>query len=322
MRVLVTGANGLVGVALTRALAVRGIAFHAAVRRASPLPARQGEPWHVVGNVDANTDWSGALGGVDVVVHLAARVHVMHERQHDPLTQYRTVNTAGTLNLARQAAAAHVRRFVFMSSAKVCGEGQLKPDMPPYTEMDPPAPADGYAISKLEAEQGLCELAASDTMELTILRPPLVYGPGVGANFLRLLEAVQRGWPLPLSGVKNRRSLIYVENLVDAVLSSLTHPRAANKTFLVSDGEAVSTPELIRCLAEALERPAHLFNVPPGLIRLGGTLCGKAKAVERLLGSLSLDSRAIRRELAWIPPFTLSQGLRETDCWYRTSRGI
>lgn len=300
-QVLVTGANGFVGQALRAQLAARGQVVKAAVRR--PLPAGI-----VVGELGAETVWSVALADCDAVVHLAARVHVMRDGAADPLAAFRAVNVEGTLNLARQAARAGVKRFVFLSSIKVNGEGRDEP----YGEADSATPVDPYAISKWEAEQGLREIAAQTGMEVVILRPPLVYGPGVKANFARLIRAVDRGWPLPLGAIHNRRSLLFLGNLVDAIRLCLEHPAAANRTYLLSDGEDISSPELVRRLARAMGKPARLLPVPAWAFGMAGRLLGKRQEVARLLGSLTIDSRAIRRELGWVPPYTLDQGLALT----------
>lgn len=307
MKVLVTGANGFVGRAVCTVLRQAGHATLPAVRRPSGLAEER-----VVGDIDPATDWRAALSGVESVVHLAARVHMMHDSAVDPLAAFRSINTAGTLNLARQCATAGVQRFVFVSSVKVNGEERAAP----YTEADTPAPEDAYAISKWEAEQGLRQIGAATGLEVVILRPPLVYGPGVGANFLALLRAVARGIPLPLGAINNQRSLIYVGNLADAIVRCLDHPAAAGQTFLVSDGEAVSTPELMRRMAAALGRDARLVALPVPLLRAAAALARKSALVTRLAGSLAIDSSKIRRKLDWSPPFTLDEGLRETVAWY------
>jgi nucleoside-diphosphate-sugar epimerase len=310
MKVLVTGASGFLGRALCDTLLRAEYAKYSivpAVRSPRGLPDEC-----VVGEIDGTTDWREALHGVHAVVHLAARVHVMRDVAADPLAQYRAVNVDGTLNLARQAAAAGVRRFVFISSIKVNGEERAAA----YTEADTPAPEDAYALSKWAAEQGLRQIAAEAGLEVVILRPTLVYGPGVGANFLALLRAVACGVPLPLGAISNQRSLIYVGNLVDAILRCLEHPAAAGKTFLLSDSEAVSTPELVRRMAAALGRPTRLVALPVPLLRAAATLAGKSALAIRLLDSLSVDDTSIRRDLDWTPPFTLDEGLRETAAWY------
>ena len=222
---------------------------------------------------------------------------------------YRETNTEATLNFARQAAQAGVRRFVFISTVKVNGEGRDAP----YSETDVPAPADAYAVSKWEAEQGLHRVAQETGLQVVILRPPLVYGPGVKANFQRLMNMVRHGcWPLPLGAICNRRSLLYLGNFVDAIRLCVEHPAAAGQTFLLDDGEPISTPELIRRLAHAMGRPAHLLAVPVGVLEFGGALLGKRAAVARLTGSLYVDSLAIRSRLGWVPPFSMEAGLAAT----------
>jgi UDP-glucose 4-epimerase len=302
-RVLVTGAAGFVGRALCGQLTATGHTVIPAVRRRSGLPDEV-----VVGDLGPSTEWRMALAGCDTVVHLAARVHMMRESVPDPLALYREINTGATLNLARQAAQGGVRRFVFISTIKVNGEGRDTP----YHETDAPAPEDAYAISKLEAEQGLQRIAQETGLEVVILRPPLVYGPGVKANFLRLMQMVRKGWPLPLGAIRNRRSLLYLGNFVDAIRLCVEHSAAAGQTFLLDDGQAVSTPELIRALARAMGRPARLLAMPVGVLELVGALLGKREAVARLTGSLYVDSSAIRSRLGWTPPFSMEAGLAAT----------
>lgn len=309
-RVLVTGATGFVGSALCARLAAAGIEVVPAVRTPSGLPREA-----AVGNLDASTDWRPALAGCDAVVHLAARVHVMDDMAHHPLALYRAINTDATLNLARQAVQAGVKRFVYISSIKVNGEGGDAP----YRETDTPAPEDAYAISKWEAEQGLRRIAEETGLGIVVLRPPLVYGPGVRANFLRLMNTIRRGWPLPLGAIRNRRSLLYLGNFVDAIRLCVEHPAAAGQTFLLDDGEPVSTPELIRAVAHALDRPARLLAVPVKIFRFAGMLLGKRTAVARLTDSLFVDSSAIRSQLGWTPPYTMEQGLDATVAGWRRS---
>lgn len=247
------------------------------------------------------------MAGVSTVIHLAARVHVMHDSANDPLAAFREVNLDATLALAAQAAAAGVRRFVFASSVKVNGEATAADH--PYTERDAPAPQDAYAISKWEAEQGLRQIAASTGMEVVIIRPPLVYGPGVKANFAALMRAVQRGVPLPLGAVHNLRSLVGLDNLVDFIITCTRHPAAANQTFLVSDGADISTPDLVRAMARAAGRPARLLSVPVGVLASLASLLGKRAVVDRLCSSLQLDISKARELLQWTPPVTLEEGL-------------
>lgn len=303
--VMVTGGTGWVGSALLRALQDRGIDTVAGVRTSAPtLGVRTAE----LGPIGPAVAWPADLTDRQVVVHLAARVHVMNDTATDPLQAFREVNTLGTLRLARQAAAAGVRRFVFVSSIKVNGEGT--PAGRPYTSADAPAPQDPYGVSKAEAEQGLREIAADTGMDVVIVRPPLVYGPGVKANFASLMRAVRRGLPLPLGAITgNRRSLVALDNLVDLLLTCLDHPAAANQTFLVSDGEDLSTTALLQRLGQAMGRPATLWPVPPALIRMGATLLGRGAVAQRLLDNLQVDIGHTRATLGWQPPVGVDEGL-------------
>jgi len=308
MQVLITGANGFVGRALCAELLRCGHTVRGALRRKEGRALMEGVDPVVVGTINADTDWKAALATCNVVVHLAARVHVMDDTASDPLAAFREVNAEGTLNLARQAARSGVKRFVFISTVKVNGEGCDAP----YRETDAAAPEDAYAISKWEAEQGLRQIERETGMEVVILRPPLVYGPGVKANFQRLLQVVRRGWPLPLGAIRNRRSLLYLGNFVDAIRLCVEHPAAAGQTFLLDDGEPVSTPELIRALARAMGRPARLLVIPVGMLEFAGALLGKRAAVARLTGSLWVDGSVIRTRLGWTPPFSMAAGLAAT----------
>lgn len=314
-RVLVTGANGFVGAHLCRHLRAAGLRVRGAVRVAARASWPAGdEPDEVVevSEIGPETDWSRALDGVDAVIHAAARAHVMDERAEDPLREYRRVNVEGTARLAEQAAAAGVRRLVYVSSVKVNGE-TTAPDAA-FREEDLPAPLDPYGISKWEAEQALWRTGG---VQAVVVRPPLVYGPGVRANFLRMLRAVERGVPLPLGSVRNRRSLVYVGNLVDALFACVLDGRAVGETFLVSDGPAVSTPELVRTLARGLGRPARLVPVPTDVLRLVGRLVGRSQAVDRLCGSLVVDDGKIRRRLDWTPPYSVEEAMARTARWFR-----
>jgi nucleoside-diphosphate-sugar epimerase len=272
----------------------------------------------VVGEIGPDTDWRTALEDITAVVHLAARTHVMRESAADPLAAYRDINVEGTQRLAEAAAAAGVRRFVFLSSIKVNGE---RTGLLPFGEADEPRPEDAYGITKLEAEQVLERIAAESEMRVTILRPPLVYGPGVKGNFLALMGAVRKGVPLPLGLVDNRRSLVHVGNLASAIVACLDNERAAGQTFLVSDGEDLSTPELIRRLATGLATRPRLYPCPVWLLRVAGTLLGKRAQVARLTDSLQVDSARIRQMLGWTPPFTVEQGLAETAWWFASETG-
>ncbi len=312
--VLVTGSTGFVGRPLCEKLLINAFSVRGCVRIANaPKNQPSGVQTALIESIGSDTDWSDALTGIDTVIHLAARVHVIDEDAGSPLAEFRRINVAGTKRLARQAAVAGVRRLVFLSSVKVNGEGKPVP----YTESDPLAPEGPYGVSKREAEDVLRQVALDTGLEVVIIRPPLVYGCGVKANFLNLTKAVERGLPLPLACITNARSLIYLGNLIDAIVTCAKHPQAAGKTFLVSDGEDVSTPKLVQLLATALDRPARLIPFPPSLIRLAGKLTGKSMAIERLLGSLVVDSSKIRRELGWKPPFTMAEGLSETAKWFK-----
>ena len=287
LSVLITGGTGFVGQAL--------------VERLCHLPVR------LATRADS-ASWDKVLIGMNTVVHLAARVHVMQDTEADPPAAFRAVNVDGTLNLARQAAAAGVKRFVFISSVKVNGESTLPGRA--FTADDIPAPLDPYGVSKMEAEQGLRQIAAETGMEVVIIRSPLVYGPGVKANFAALMRAVQRGWPLPLGAVHNQRSLVALDNLVDFIVTCITHPQAANQTFLVSDGQDLSTSELVRGMAQAAGVPARLLPVPVWALQAGATLLGKGDAVQRLCGNLQVDRSMARSLLGWVPPVSVEEGLR------------
>ena len=304
---LVTGANGFVGRALCAEAVSRGMAVRGITRASDYLPISVEK--FAVDSIDGNTDWQDVLMGCEVVVHLAARVHVVAYTSANPLEAFRRVNVQGTLNLARQAAAAGVRRFVFVSSIKVNGEA-TQPGCP-FTADDAPAPLDAYGVSKMEAEQGLREIARQTGMEVVIIRPPLVYGPGVKANFAAMIRWLQRGVPLPLGAIHNQRSLVALDNLVDLMVTCLTHPAATNQTFLVSDGEDVSTTELLRRMGQALGRPARLVPVPASILKLAAALVGKRDVAQRLCGSLQVDIEKTRKLLGWTPPLTLDQGLRK-----------
>lgn len=317
MRILITGATGFVGSALLKRLLREDFRLTAAVLAAEgncQLPA--GVEQAVVEPLSETCDYSTALEQVDIVIHLAARVHIMRDTAANPLQEFRTVNLHGTERLATQAAKSGVKRFVYISTVKVLGE---ETDIP-YCEDAPFAPADPYGMSKAEAEQALQRIAGETGMEVVIVRPPLVYGPGVKANFRQLLSVVNRGVPLPFASIRNRRSLIFIENLADALACCAKHPAAAGKTYLVSDGADLSTPELVRRIAAALGRSARLIPFPVGLMRLGGRVLDKSTLVERLIGSLQVDSSRIRNELAWEPPYTIEEGLAKTAAWFKAEQ--
>lgn len=317
-RFLVTGASGFIGRHLVRELRARGHDVREVLRH-TKAGACDNREVLLVEDIGPDTDWGDGLGNVDVVVHLAARAHVMKEHAKDPLLTFRGVNVEGTVRLAQAAAASGVKRFVFTSTVGVlgrCADGRA------FTEADVPAPHDPYSVSKWEAEQALWNLAARTGLDLVVLRLPLVYGPNNPGNFLRLLTLVDQGWPLPLGSVVNRRSLLFVNNLADALIQCALHPSSARQTYLLSDGEDVSTPELMKRLALSMGRPVHLFSCPTPLLRLAGKFTGQADNVARLLDSLVVDSAKIRQQLGWSPPVSLDQGLRETVQWFLRQRSM
>lgn len=299
-KVLLTGGSGFVGAALLKQLLALGEWSVMAATRTRLEPAA-GLTAYEIGGIDGATDWTGAFANpVDTVVHCAARVHVMKDAASDPLAAFRAVNVEGTLNLARQAAQAGVRRFVYISSIKVNGEATAEGR--PFTAEDTPAPLDAYGISKREAEDGLQALAGHCAMEVVIIRPVLVYGPGVGANFRSMMKWLHKGVPLPLGGIHNARSLVGISNLVDFTLCCMTHPAAANQTFLVSDGEDVSTTQLLQRLSRALGAQARIFPVPAGLLEAAARMIGKATVAQRLCGHLQVDIAKNHQLLNWVPP--------------------
>ena len=303
--VAVTGASGFIGSALFHGLIDRNTLVRPVLRSAEIEGRYSGAV--VVPKLDGNTDWSFSLKDIDVVIHAAARTHIMRDESLDPLTEYRRLNVQGTLNLARQAADAGVRRFLFLSSVKVNGESTAGTA---FTENNTAAPEDPYGLSKWEAEQGLWEIASQTGMEVVVVRPPLVYGPGVKGNFARLLDLVRSGAPLPLAAVNNRRSFIGLDNLVDLLIRCVDHPKAAGQTLLVSDGQDLSTPELLRMIASAMGRSARLFSVPVSVLRLAGRALGRLEEVDRLVGSLQVDSSDTRELLGWTPPVCVEEGIR------------
>jgi len=308
MKLLITGANGFVGKALCADAIKRGFDVRGATRSVGELPV--GVESCAVGEIDGNTDWTDALSGVEVVIHLAARVHVMKDHATDPLAEFLKVNLYGTENIAQQAARAGVKRLVYVSSIKVNGEETF--DKKKFTEADAALPQDAYGISKWEAEQALHHVAQATGLELVILRPPLVYGAGVKGNFAQMLKVIAKGVPLPLASINNLRSLIYVENLVDALIVCATHPAATGQTYLLSDGEDVATPDLLKQLGLAMGHCARVIPCPSVLLKLAGRLIGKSDQIERLIGSLQINSSKIRHELNWQPPYSLQQGLKKT----------
>ena len=298
--ILVTGAGGFVGTAVVSELAKQGISYRAVTRE-----PREG--YFSIGNITPQTDWTAALDGIDSIIHLASRAHVMNETVADPIAHFRSVNVDSTLNLAMQAIQAGVKRFVFISSIKVNGEA-TEPGRP-FTAEDPPNPQNPYAQSKLDAEQCLFALAG---LEVTVIRPPLVYGPGVKANFATMMDWVNRGIPLPLGSVHNKRSFVFVGNLADLIVLAAIHPNAGGQVFLVSDGEDISTTQLFKKIAQALGRPSFVMPLPASLVTMVAAAIGQSGVASRLIDSLQVDVNKTRALLGWEPRKNISEGLRQT----------
>jgi|SRR5690554_2579378 len=310
LNLLLTGASGFVGGAVLARLDQQSNCNVTMAVRTMPEQACDSKHVYHVHPLDEKADWSPVVADVDVVVHCAARVHVMNDSVADPLAEFRRINVHGTMNLARQAAQAGVKRFIFISSVKVNGEGTSGSHF--YSEDDIPAPIDPYGISKLEAEKALNALATETGLEVVIIRPVLVYGPGVKANFRSMMSWLNKGIPLPLGSTANQRSLVAVDNLVDLIITCIDHPGAANQTFLVSDGEDLSTSELLRRMGLALGRPARLLPVPSWLLKLAALSIGKSSISQRLCGSLQVDVSKAKRVLDWTPPVTVNEALEKT----------
>ncbi len=308
--VLLTGATGFLGSALAARLkATKSDKIQYIVKPVIRNPHSVGAPDDsVIRELTVSTDWLPVLVDQHVVVHTAARVHVMNHQSDDPLLEYRKVNVDGTLNLARQAAEAGIRRFIFVSSIKVNGE-QTTLDQS-FTADQVPAPQDAYGISKLEAERALQGLAKETGMEVVIIRPPLVYGPGVKGNFAMMIKLLDKRLPLPLGAINNKRSLVALDNLVDLIITCINHPAAANQVFLAGDGKDLSTSELLREIGKAMGKPARLIPVPSGLLMFGAGLLGKKAIAQRVLGSLQVDNSKARNLLGWEPPISVEEGLR------------
>jgi nucleoside-diphosphate-sugar epimerase len=312
LRVLLTGATGFVGSEIVRQLArFDRHVLVAAVRR--PCGIASCERVHVVGELRDSLDWADALAEVEVVIHTAARAHVMLDDGVDPLARYRHVNVDGTLALAKQAVQAGVKRFIFISSIGVNGNINTRP----FSENDLPNPAEAYAFSKWEAEQGLWQIQRETGMEVVIIRPPLVYGPSAPGNFGSLVRWVEKGIPLPFGAIHNKRSLVGIDNLVDLIIRCIDHPVAANRVLLAGDGEDLSTTELLRGVGEAMGKPVRLIPVPAGMLQFGATLLGKKALAQRLLGSLQIDISKTCELLDWKPPYTVQEGLRR--CFERSN---
>ncbi|MFO8088287.1 MAG: NAD-dependent epimerase/dehydratase family protein [Desulfatiglandaceae bacterium] len=307
MKVLVTGATGFIGSALLRSLQSTEIDLFACARNVPIIGLDSRHVCWLECDLNSSKDPLREVGGFDAVVHLAARAHVFDEKECEPLEEYRKTNVQGSIRLARNAAGHGTKRFVFISSIGVNGNRSFRP----FTAGDPPAPVEPYAVSKLEAETELRRVSAETGIELVVIRPALVYGPRAPGNFGRLVKAVRSGIPLPFAAVKNRRSLVALANLVDLITTCIDHPEASGRTFLVSDGEVISTPELIRKLARAVGRPARLFPVPTELLMLAARMVGRTAEMEKLTGSLEVDASHTCETLGWHPPVSMDQALSD-----------
>lgn len=316
MKLLVTGSSGFIGRRVVELADVQGMECLSHRSRKPGIPVQGGVVYQ---DLSADADWREALNGVDTVIHCAARVHQMQDAPRDSLSLYREANVAGTLTLARQAAESGVKRFVFLSSIKVNGEASPVPH--PFTPYVAQFPQDPYGLSKYEAELGLWQIARETDIEVTVIRPPLVYGPGVRANFRTMMNWIRKGLPLPLAAVNNKRSLVFVDNLVDLILLCAHHPQAAGETFLVSDDHDVSTAELLADMAKALGVPSRLWPLPPRCLLWAARVLGKAPVAERLLGSLQVDISHTRDRLGWRPVVAYSQALALTASAYQAERG-
>ena len=305
---LVTGATGFVGSFLCPRLKANKFKVRAVIRNSAHVPLA--EEHVIIDDLNGSLGWSDAMVGIDVVIHLAARVHIMKDNAQDPLTEFRQMNVVATERLARSAALSGVKRFVYVSSIKVNGEETIGGQS--FSELNSPNPQDPYGVSKWEAEQALQRIAAETGLEVVIIRPPLVYGPGVKGNFAQLLRIVSMGIPLPLANINNLRDFIYVENLVDAVITCAVHPDAPGNTYLVSDGESISTPNLLRNMTQLHGLSSRLLPFPIWMLKLAAKCVGRSAQLERLIGSLQLDTTKIRQHLRWVPPHTLNEGLQNT----------
>jgi nucleoside-diphosphate-sugar epimerase len=304
---LITGANGFIGKVLIKRLSQDGHLVNALVRKKIEVP--YSNETFLIPSINAKTNWAELLKDRDVVIHLLARVHIMDDKATDPLMEFRNINVDVTIALAKEAAKQGIKRFVFLSSVKVNGESTSNE---PFSETNLAHPQDAYAISKWEAEEALWQISKETGMEIVIIRSPLVYGPNVKANFLKMMQYVKQGIPLPLGSIQNKRSLIGIDNLVDFITTTISHPKAANQTFLISDDEDISTTNLLRRIGECMEKPARLIPISPKILSFLFKIIGRQDFGDRLLGSLEVDITKAKKLLAWSPPFTLNEGLRAT----------
>lgn len=317
--ILVTGANGFVGRALCEALIKQGTSVKATCRDAKSIDLA-GCKVVQMQSIDAETEWTASLDSVHTVIHLAARVHVMNDHAINPLEEFRKVNLHGTVNLARQAARAGVKRFIYVSSIKVNGEYTKAGK--PFTEVDITNPTDAYAVSKFEAEQALLQIAQQAGMEVVIIRPPLVYGPGVKANFANMMQMLQRGIPLPFGAIQNKRSFVYVGNLVNFILRCVEHQAAANQIFLVSDGHDLSTKELLLNCAQALKVKVRLLPIPVWLLKFFAIIFGKKEMAQRLCDNLQVNISKAEYLLNWTPSISIIEGLAETAKGFQKAKEL
>ena len=315
-KILITGATGFIGASLINTLRTQGHIMSGTTRKTGVVSGPNGIPLHKIPEISVNTDWSNIISGAEVIIHLAARVHIMRDQSQNPMEAFRCVNTLGTKSLALQAANAGIKRFIFLSTVKVAGETS---PLGGFKESGPISPNDPYSISKYEAEQELLKIAQRSSMEVVIIRPPLVYGPNVKGNFLSLLKLAKRNYPLPLNSINNKRSLIFVDNLTDAITKAVDHPKAANKIFFLSDEENLSTTELINKISRAFGTKARIFNIPQKYLILLGKITGNTDIIKRLTQTLTVDSTRIKSDLNWSPPFQSDVGIEKTVNWYNRS---